>query len=314
MLNMNTYLESYMIKARSKYLDPLSKGKYCIGNKSECYDFIEDGHVRIAWGKSPDREEYEKIKQVLLLPTDSQLKKMQFPDFLNDLTELEYLSIPFPLVTVLNKEIIPQNVNFLMLANNYKYSSFFDDTKVRTSDPVFLTLKGLGFIGDYDNSGRCSLLNFDVTILRNLEFLRCYLDRKGTVLGEIKKMKNLIFLELTYVYGFDIFSSIGSNLRILSITSANRQFKLENINKLPRLEILQLNGVKGEIDCSVFNDLPELKEILIYNSKYITNITKLLECKNLKSLEIINCKNPFNKEEKALFQNHGFERIDIDYS
>ncbi|GLI10891.1 hypothetical protein YDYSG_69270 [Paenibacillus tyrfis] len=311
---MDSYTESYMIKERSKYLNPQIDGSYCIGSKNECLDLVEEGYVRIPWGEVPSKEDYDKINRLILLPTASQLKKFKFPDFIKDLSQLQHLSIPFSLVTFLNKETIPASVKNLMLTNNYEHSVLFDDLKAHVFDPVFINFNALGFLGDYYDSGKDSLLNIDVLVLQNLEYLRCYIDKKGLVLEEIKKMKNLNYLELAHVYGFDIFEHIHGSLRILSITDTNKQFKIDHINRLTQLKILHLNGVKGEIDCSVFLDLPNLQEIIIHNSKKLKNVEKLLECKNLKSLEIVNCGTPLKKEGKALFQNHGFERLDIDYS
>ncbi|MEE6259085.1 hypothetical protein [Plantactinospora sonchi] len=82
----------------------------------------------------------------------------------------------------------------------------------------------------------------------------------------------------------------------------------------PYLTALRLNGLRAEIDCALFQALPELVDLTILNSKRTINVEALLDCRKLSHLSVVNCGNPFRRGIGAGFRNARFTHLDIRYA
>lgn len=299
---------------RMKYFSHNSDGLYCIGNKDLCSNFEDDGAIRFSWGTEIETSHHDLIKKLYLLPTKSQIMKASIPAYVKKLTNLRFLSIPFPLALSLTKDSIPDSLSSLMFSNLYDYEEYLKCKKMDWPGITLEKLKALIFLGDYESATKWHLLNIKREHVPSLEFLKSYIDEKGFVLASIKEFDSLHTLEVSKVSDHNIFDHISSKLIALDISGAGNKFPIDNLYKLKELEMVRLVNIKSEINCEVFLKLTELKEIEIIDSKKIHNIDLLLKHNNLKSLSIINCGNPLKKDGKNKFKLSGFEMLNIDYS
>ena len=306
--------QSYLSKSRMQYISSEIEGLYCVGNKDVCNHYESDGAKRIPWGKKPIYSDFNLIKRLHIIPSGEQVKASMIPSYVNNLSNLRFLRIPFPYLLNLNQESIPSNLTSLMIENSYEYEKQLDIKNIEWPDITLPFLKALLFIGDYDPSTIWYKLNISNKEIPTVEYLKTFIDKRGLILSEISKLSTLKLLEIEMVYNHDIFSEINSPLIGLDISTANSKFPISNLANIKSLQMIRLKNIKSEIDCEIFLNLSELREIEILNSKKILNISMLLKCKKLNSVSLINCGNPLKKEGKKKFKNADFEKIDIDYS
>ena len=122
-------------------------------------------------------------------------------------------------------------------------------------------------------------------------------------------------LEISNLRDFPIFEHIEHlPLFSLDLTGTNNKFEIAGIKKLKTLKYVRLNGVRSEIDCRLFTELPELTELVVLNSKKILNIEALLDCKNLVSISFLDCADPFKKGIAGKFDEDDYEIFDIKYA
>jgi hypothetical protein len=99
----------------------------------------------------------------------------------------------------------------------------------------------------------------------------------------------------------------------LDIAGTDKKFAVRGLTSLESLKFVRLNSVRAELDCALFTELPRLEEIVVLNSKNVINAKALLECPSLKSIDFLDCNNPF-KGVAQKFQEHGFEHLNIRYA
>lgn len=134
------------------------------------------------------------------------------------------------------------------------------------------------------------------------------------VLRQIRDLPSLRHVELVDLKNTDVFDYLAAPLQALEIAGTGRDFPISRLASLTTVQALRLNGIRAEIDCTVFRALPALAEIIVLNSKKIVNTEALLDCPSLTSITFVNCGNPFKKEAKALFRTREFANLDIGYS
>ena len=307
-------LESYFVENRAKYFSPDMEGCYCIGNKDICSHLEDEGATRFAWGAEPKREDFASIKKLYFLPSKTQIKNSEIPFYVCQLDNLRHLTIPFPFLLNLTQESLPNNIKCLAIENQYDYGDWLNEKKILWPEITLSTLKTLVFGGDYEPSTMWHCLGIENKHLSSLEFIKTYVDKEGCILNAIQKFEALKVLEIGKVYGHDIFKYISKELIAIEISGASAKFPFSNIKNLKKIEMIRLVGIKSEIDFEVFLDLPALTEVEIISSKKIKNINFLLKCKHLKSVSLLDCGNPLKKEGKQRFMDHGFQRLDIDFS
>ena len=286
---------------------PDGSGIYGIGNVAEC-DFLTcDGAGRIRWGGVPEPETIEKMRCVHLCPTRAQLRTAVLPPFLAALPHLRTLGLPAQLLPQLRAGAVPPQLPMLVVDHD-------GDGPVPevplALDAALPGLRGLMFVTAVAPP---HLTDF-VSLPPTLEFLHTNVSGSRAVLDQVRELRNLRHLELRDVRGLDVFADIRAPLRALEIAGADRDLPVERLATVPTLRAVRLNGVRAELDCAVFQALPELTDLTVLNSKRVSNVEALLDCPKLRGITFVNCANPFKKDGKTLFKSRGFARLDIDYS
>jgi len=260
-------------------------------------------------------EEFEEdLDQISTLCIDGNEKDILSSNILGDLYKfrhLNVLSIPSFLIGQLKKGDIPNSVSILKINIPEKFKQKRID--IIRPDVILPNVKSIIFSFSSNSIRIDNLLGISPKNFPNLEYLNCRLDKKGKILDFIKPFKSLLFLEVEFVGNNPLFESISAQLKTLVIVGADHEFQINDISKIKNLEAILLNGIKSEINCSVFTFLSNLKELSIWNSKKIINIESLLNCKYLKNISVINCGNPFRKLHHR-FNDNQYNYLDIKYS
>ncbi|MFD5826110.1 hypothetical protein [Lentzea sp. NPDC060358] len=288
--------------SRARYLGPLDgDGVLCVGNAAECDHYTEDGAVRVPWGRKPRPEDLARVRSLALCPTEAQLRKAVLPAYLPDLVNLESLTLPAPLVTHLTSPALRS----LVIGN-----AGGEVPAAPLAGTAVPALRALMWVTSY-TTPRLSQV---VDPLPPLEFLRTPVSGDAAVLRRLEELPSLRHLELEHLRNADVVDHLAAPLRVLEISGTGRDFPLARIAAIPTLHSLRLNGIRAEIDCTVFTALPGLAQLTVLNSKRITNVGALLDCPSLTDLVVVDCGNPFGADDRARFRSHGFARLGIDHA
>lgn len=302
-----------IISTRKMAYYPSGEETYCIGSKEKAKVFEEDGAKRLSWDQEPAAGEYKKIRALRLLPNKAQAGKGKFPAYVKNLEQLSFLEIPLPFLSIITKDDLPAGLKTLMISNSEEHAEWVNKKLPEWPGITLPELKAIIFFNGFGSAELPSLLNISQEHFPSLEYLECRMDKKGNILKDIAKFTTLLHLEVEFAYGFDVISSINSPLEALSIIGADKDFPVNKLSTLTRLQTVWMNGIKAVIDCKVFTALPDLLEVNVVNSKKVENAEALLACKKLKSIMFVNCGQPF-KKIKDEFTSDRYERLDIKYS
>ena len=308
--------ETLIAQKRSEYI-PLGLGpkEYCIGNKSELSHFAEDGATIIPWNKTPDPNDFDKIKSLRLKPTEAQLKKAEFPSFVKNLSNLEFLEIPLPLILHLNQELLPTQIKTLMIVNGAGHVEMLKSERkaIEWPDIIMPFTKGLWLFDSSYSTQINSLLGINSSEFPSVEYVDFSVDKKGIAISALKEFKSLLFARINNVDVSETLRELVNPIKFLAINGAGNNFQINDITNLSSIEAIWLNTIKSHIDCEVFIKLPNLKEINVLNSKKITNTEALLKCRKLQNITFVNCNKPF-RETKNKFLYDKYNIFDIKYS
>lgn len=296
--------------SRYEYLyPPTGAGIYCVGNAAECDHLTYDGTaVRIPWGAAPAPEELPRIRCLHLLPTDAQQARGGLPAFLPRLPALRALTMPSALLARLDAGNTPPGLMMLMVVGAADARA--PRTRIEL-DAVLPGLRGLMFLAP---AAKPNLMDLVDPLPSALEFLHLEVNGRLATLEQLPALERLRHLELERVRAFDVFDHIRSPLRVLEIGGASRGFPVERLATIGSLRGVRLNGVYAEIDCAIFQDLPELVELDVLNCNRVGNVEALLDCPKLASVRFLNCKRPFDARTRMLFRDRGFADLDIDFA
>ena len=311
-------MEAYILDYKNNFLSWRSKNyakqgwEYCLGSKKDTEHFAEDGAIVLPWNVNPSEDNYNNIKALRLVPNQNQLNKGVLPLFIKNLTHLDFLAMPLPLLNKIDD--VPKTISSLMLLNSKNCHDILKKTDIHWPDTIFPNLQALQI---FDLSGALevnALSGLSPDKLPLLKLLECRINKIHQKLDIISNFDDLKFVALETVKNHNIFDYIKSPIKALSIFGTSNQFPIQDLIKLETIELLWLNDIRCEIDCSIFKSLPLLKEINFINSNKILSVNALLDCKKLESLEVINCKNPFGRKGKAAFFAHQYQRLEIDFA
>ncbi|WP_338815836.1 hypothetical protein V9L05_24020 (plasmid) [Bernardetia sp. Wsw4-3y2] len=275
------------------------------------FSFVEDereenGVVYQQFNNFPNKESYSDIKSISFLVFDDELKKVQrIPNFLNELPNLEVVSVPIAwlcsIKTPLNIKAITL-INTLRLQDKYSWcEGLFLENLLYLEIPELIK----PFDIDFNNVPHLKWIKIDLKA-----------EKKDTKLTQLAQLKNLKHLSFGQAKNFDVFMPFKDHqIESLELFACKgKSFPIENIQLLKSLKYIRINNISVEFDCSLILELPNLLEIELLNIKNVTNIEKLLEHKTLKSLVITDCKNPFKEVGKDIFKNKGYKLLRIDYA
>ncbi len=302
---------------KQAYFHPPEQNKYCSGAKKVFEDdYEDDGYNFIEWNAQASDLPIEKIKLLALVPGKPQLKKAVFPDYVSELSSLEHIVFDISFLKNKQAEKLPASLRSLILSRNLAYLDVLKDlvkNKIEWDESVRLEkLEALLINAEEEKdeiTSRISQENFP-----ELKYLGFRFTDKSE-LNVFKRFSKLSDLELRDLRDYPIFEHIEHlPLISLDITGANNKFELSGIKNIETLKYLRLNGIRAEIDCQIFTDLPDLTELVILNSKKILNIEALLDCKNLVNISFLDCGNPFKKGVGDKFKERNYEMLDIKYA
>lgn len=290
---------------------------YCTGAK-KIYgdDYREDGYGFIGWDAHVSEIPVEKVRLLMLLPSKPQLKKAALPDFIGKLSNLEHIVFDINFLKKEQVERLPPSVDSIILSRNLAYADLLKaltENKIEWNEDVRLeNLGALLIIGDEEKTRITTRISAEN--LPSLKFLGFTFSSKDE-LETFRRFNALTDLELSNLRDLPIFEHI-EHLPLLSldITGANNKFDIAGAKRLKTLRHLRLNGVRSEVDCRLFAELPELTELVVLNSKKVLNVGALLDCKKLISISFLDCANPFKKEVARRFDQRAYEIFDIEYA
>lgn len=302
---------------KQSYFQTEENFRFCTGAK-KVYDedYKEDGYGFIEWDAEVSEIPVEKIKQLTLLPSKSQLKKAVFPDFVGKLSDLEHFVFDINFLKNDQAEKLLPSVSSIILSRNLAYADLLKDLiaeKIAWNENVRLENLDALFIIAAEEKTKITT-GISAENLPSLKYLGFAFSNKDE-LETFGRFTALTDLEISDLRDFPVFEHIAHlPLVSLDITGTNNKFEMANVTKLETLKNLRLNGVRSEIDCRLFTGLPELTELVVLNSKKILNIEALLDCKNLISISFLDCADPFKKGIAAKFDESAYEIFDIKYA
>lgn len=279
---------------------------YCIGSKNECYVFEEDGAITIPWSRCKDINlETEILRLIPIAKTD----KTKLPDFIAELKKLRFLQIPISMLSNENY-ILTSNLEVLLLINSDK--NVHSDT-VWNGIEAISSLKSIIFQNEF-GSNDCSnnLSKFNINNY-NLDYLAFDLQKNGNLLKNIKTDNSLKTLVISNIGNFNISDYLSKNIEEISIITSGNKFEINSFVHFSNLKSIFLNGIKSEIDCSIFAKMKNLNTLCILNSKKIKNANAIIQNPFLKNITFINCGKPF-KGLTNQFDSSKYELLDIKFS
>lgn len=308
---------NYITERTSSFFQQSEKFRFCCGSKRECAELVRDENFEVIdWNADVSTSANEKIKLLFVEATKAQLKKAELPPFVKNLTKLENISFDLSFLRNLNQNSLPDSLRSLTLTRNLEHPEIIEaleDEPVEWREEIILkNLEALKLIADDEKTGVIETVSKEV--FPSLKFLAFDVSEESE-LEVFEKFSALTDVELLYIKDFDVFSRL-EHLPLISLDlgGTNNKFDLSGIEKIKTLQFVRLNSVRSEIDCRTFKSLPELKEIIILNSKKIVNVEALLDCENLASIEFLDCSDPFKKGIAEKFMSKNYESLDIDFA
>lgn len=308
---------NYITERTSTFFQQSENFRFCCGSKRECAALAEDENFKtIDWNADVSASDIDKIKLLFVEATKAQLKKAELPPFVDGLEKLENITFDLSFLRNLKQNSLPVSLRSLTLTRNLDYPEIIDaleDDPVEWNGEIILkNLEAIKLIADDEKTGVIETISKDV--FPSLKFLAFDVSEEEE-LEVFERFSALTDVELLYIKDYDVFSKLGHlPLVSLDLGGTNNKFDLSGIEKIKSLKFVRLNSIRSEIDCRVFKSLPELKELVILNSKKIVNIESLLECPNLVSIEFLDCNDPFKKGIAEKFMSKKYELLDIDFA
>ena len=322
------------------YYNSIVLNKYLIRpdkflNKKFCLEYSDGQNYRsmgshyqkdlslLLWNTNPTKEMLETVRFLKVIPPIEDLFPIHIPPFLANFQNLEVLSMPLIFALSLTKQNAPLSVKNLTLINDRKQVENFCVDKKKYAEKLifpnitFSNVEGLSLVTlSTATTSVDNFLNINNEIFPNLEFLRCIIGKTKVNNLNIKNLLRLKHLWVTVGKDVDITKHIPNNLETLYIDGTNAEIKFSNMEKKHKMKILKINSYRFEINCEDLAYIDGLEEIIISNSKFVKNIEAILKIDTIRSIEIVNCKNSFTKNQKQLFKNvsHRFDRLSIDFT
>ncbi|WP_141667952.1 MULTISPECIES: hypothetical protein [unclassified Burkholderia] len=283
------------------------RGYFCVGSKKECSVFEEDGAVVVPWDKVEDVIDETEILR--LIPARKSDKK-KIPDFVRRLRSLRFLQIPVSMLADIEVDCLPKELETLLLTNpksSVDFEARWDGVE---------SIGGLKFIEFQNEFGsescREKLLEFRVNNLK-LDYLGFDLSKNGNLLNGIAVDNTLKTVVVSDAGDIKLEENLPDGIEEVGVILSGNNFGLDGLSKYVKLRSLLLNGIKSEIDCSVFLSMPSLADLFIVNSKKIRNAEAIASHPLLKRITFINCGKPF-KDIAEKFDPSKYEVLDIRHS
>ncbi|WP_234013876.1 hypothetical protein [Cronobacter dublinensis] len=293
------------------YLPDKNNGYYCMGNKAACQHFAEDGAKIIPWSKAPEFD--DDVVSLRLELTDKNVKSLKGrpPQWLAGLAKLTFLQMPLELMVKMEPGDLPVGLKSLMLVH-YETSSYSAPIAWRALAES-TALEALTLQNDFGSQSCAAFTCVSDFQMLNLSFLSYDSAKNGKLVTLIDNNKSFELISIDCITHDEINSDAVRNATGLSFIGVDKTIDLHSLEGLSNLEAIFINSAKCEIDCSIFDKMPSIKEVEIINSKKITNPAALLANRKVNKLFVLDCGNPFKKLKKEVDPGD-YELLDIDYS
>ncbi|EOV9656704.1 hypothetical protein ACN5L1_002284 [Cronobacter turicensis] len=293
------------------YLPDKNEGYYCVGNKAACQHFAEEGAKIVPWSKDPEFD--DGVVSLRLVLTDKNVKSLKGkpPQWLSGLSNLTFLQMPLELMVNIEPGDLPVGLKSLMLVHS-ETSDYSGPIAWRVLAES-TALEALTLQNDF-GSESCAAFTYasDFQML-NLSLLSYDSAKNGKLVTLIDNNKCFELISIDSITTDEISSNAVRNATGLSLIGVDKSIDLHSLEGLSNLEAIFINGAKCEIDCSVFDKMPKIKEVEVINSKKMANPAALLANRNIKNLVVVNCGNPFKKARSEVNPSD-YDILDIDFS
>ncbi|ELY3595394.1 hypothetical protein ACVUJJ_002413 [Cronobacter turicensis] len=293
------------------YLPDKNKGYYCMGNKAACQHFAEEGAKIVPWSKDPEFD--DGVVSLRLVLTDKNVKSLKGkpPQWLSGLSDLTFLQMPLELMVNIEPGDLPVGLKSLMLVHSE--TSVYSGPIAWRVLAESTALEALTLQND-TGSESCATFTYasDFQML-NLSLLSYDSAKNGKLVTLIDNNKCFELISVDNITTSEISSNAVRNATGLSLIGVDKSIDLHSLEALSNLEAIFINGAKCEIDCSVFDKMPKIKEVEVINSKKMANPAALLANRNIKNLVVVNCGNPF-KKARSKVNPSDYDILDIDFS
>lgn len=307
----------FITRRKQSFFQAEQEFRFCTGAKKTYNEnYREDGYGFIEWDVQISEIPVEKVKLLIVEPGKPQIKKAVLPAFVFELSKLEHLVCDISFLKNKQAEKLPASLRSMMLSRRLAFKDIVQDlvkNKVEWQDGTRLdNLEALFIIADEEKEKLTTKLSAEN--LPNLKYLGFKFTNK-TELETFSRFSELTDLELSDLRDFPIFEHIAHlPLYSLDLTGTGNKFDISGVKNLKTINYLRLNGIRTEIDCNIFTEFPELTELVVLNSKKILNVEALLDCKKLKSINFLDCADPFKKGISAKFNEDNYEILEIKYA
>ncbi|EOC0417241.1 hypothetical protein ACI0Z1_001775 [Cronobacter malonaticus] len=293
------------------YLPDKKKGYFCMGSKSACQPFAADGAKIIPWSKDPEFD--DSVVSLRLVLSDKNVKSLKGrpPQWLQGLSNLTFLQMPLELMVNLEPGDLPVGLKSLMLIHSE--TSVYSAPIAWKALAESTALEALILQNDFGSVSCAAFTYVNDFRMLNLTFLSYDSSKNGKLATLIDNHKILELISIDNITKDEINSEAVRNASGLSLIGVDKSIDLHSLEGLSNLEAIFINGAKCEIDCSVFDKTPKIKEVEIINSKKIINPAALLANRNIKKIVVVNCGNPF-KKSKGEVNPADYDVLDIDFS
>jgi hypothetical protein len=280
-----------------------SKNFICAGSREDCWAKINLGAKQIAFGKTID-----SATHITLLPNLKKIEKCKDLDFLPP--TLTHLSIPLPLIPLLNSKKIP-NLQHLTVIYLNEYKNLNLNIADITLDDEF-DLKSFKFSSNYEKDQNKWLDTLiDLNNYKNLEFLGLSLNEDKNALEYISNLRQVKYFSI-HSNTKNLLRFIPKEAELIDLICNEDEKDLESILEFNKLKFLRIHGgLISEFDCKLLQKLP-LEEISLISVYKLINPLALLTIPSLKKLQIMDYKKSLKKKDKELFQAHGFIDLNIE--
>jgi hypothetical protein len=301
--------------SRSRFVDPLAPGTFCVGGTAECGHFGESV-TWLKWNLAPPASQTPEIRVLHICPTPSQVKKKaRLPEYVQHLSNLKTLVVPAPYLAELSPEHLPPSLRSLGVDLDPRWIGERGQMIPTWSPSLRLPLlKGLSFFGTYGAAMFWPGLGWLPDYVPGLTFFLSDIDSRGDGIEQLSRLSHIRHLELGNLGELDPFSQIKHPIEFAALSGGGRNFPFSKIGEWTDLRSLVLTGIRSLIDCQIFTGLPALTELKLVSCKNLHNLERLLECKNLRILDATDCGRPFSKSLSQAFTKHDFSFLDIRFA
>ncbi|AIQ13782.1 hypothetical protein [Paenibacillus durus] len=293
----------YFGKLRNNYLLPKGS-KILLGDK----ELLRDGFIHLNEEELIERLDELKPSALWVWEENSEAVRGYLTKFLSNVYSLQSIRLCndyLPLEVLLSANV--KAISILDFFNKELLNRYKEFTW--SSDHILPNIEFFSFL-DFDE--RYDLGGISPITFPALQWIECYIDKKGKTLDTLRGFAHLTTAHLHYVRKHDVFSALQDlDLKMLKLGGFDQGFSFEKIGEISSLEVLHINGYREYLDLQLIVDLP-LKEVYFVNCTRMEHSEVLLQIPTLESIHIIDCKKPLSEEVKEGLKEK-FPLADIDF-